>query len=121
MLAIMVISLTGCGTLCSTSGVSPVGWGERPYGGVRLDVAAVMRDRDCPEPETLGRIKQWAAWTCFLAVDVPLSAVADTLLLPVQIWTDWHARAWLQEITSSGKHSDGKETEDSPDENAPKN
>jgi hypothetical protein len=75
--------------------------------------------RDGPETNTLARIKERAAFACFLCVDIPLSAVTDTLLLPIQIWTDGETRAWLKEIAILAKDSDGKETRDSTEETSP--
>jgi uncharacterized protein YceK len=86
------LGLAGCGTLCNLpkeSGVTV--WDETPhdriYGGVLRDVASGTRclhetvAADCKD----GRLDNLVAGSYWLLVDLPLSAVGDTLTLPLTI------------------------------------
>ncbi|MFS2224050.1 YceK/YidQ family lipoprotein [Pantoea sp. B65] len=65
LLAACMVSLTGCGSIISRT-VSGQGHGNQYYPGVQWDV------RDTP-------------WRFLTIIDLPLSLVVDTLLLPVDI------------------------------------
>ena len=83
-------ALSGCGTLQCCCNDDPEAW--PPYGGVALDVKEIEdtvprmrleRDGQPPKVTYFGP----PAWVTVAAnaCDVPLSAVADTLLLPVTV------------------------------------
>ncbi|WP_437610659.1 YceK/YidQ family lipoprotein [Erwinia sp. V71] len=63
--ALCVVALSGCGSIISRT-VAGQGQGHQYYPGVRWDV------RDTP-------------WRFLTIIDLPLSLVADTLLLPVDM------------------------------------
>ncbi|MCU5775380.1 YceK/YidQ family lipoprotein [Erwiniaceae bacterium BAC15a-03b] len=65
LLATCIFCLTGCGSIISRT-VSGQGHGNQYYPGVQWDV------RDTP-------------WRFLTIIDLPLSLVVDTLLLPVDI------------------------------------
>jgi uncharacterized protein YceK len=83
--ACVVVGLSGCGTVYDTCRMSPWGQTFRVYGGVRQDAQEV---RDCTA-RACGPLPDARCWDIvragMAAADVPLSAVADTLLLPVTI------------------------------------
>ena len=68
-------SSSGCLTLVDSVGVHMDG--PRVYGGVRLHGTYVF---DHPP-----KAYWWPLWIPFLLVDVPLSAIADTLFLPYTV------------------------------------
>lgn len=80
--------LGGCGTLNNTI----VGTGPAPpheytpplevYGGVREDLRTIVDGVTPPYPDSFGEGLSQALGTAMLIVDVPLSAVGDTLTLP---------------------------------------
>jgi hypothetical protein len=56
---------------------------NRVYGGVRTDCEIVAATLELvPDRPTHGQILFWAG----AALDLPLSAAADTLLLPYDVW-----------------------------------
>jgi uncharacterized protein YceK len=75
LLLFFVGSSSGCLTIVDTTGVHMDG--PRVYGGVRLHCTYVFDH----SPE----VYWWPLWIPFLLVDVPLSAVADTLILPYTV------------------------------------
>jgi uncharacterized protein YceK len=85
MALIAAASLSGCGTLRNLSGV------EQPsrtvYGGVQQDLHVtdqVFRGEALPPDQNqLQQVIANAFAAAYLAVDLPLSAVADTLSLPI--------------------------------------
>jgi uncharacterized protein YceK len=85
---VLVLSLTGCGTMGSYVHTVPVGEGDPlgfyAYSGVREDVEAIRQDiadarKNDSGAERVGACMEVAFW----CIDLPLSAVADTLMLPV--------------------------------------
>jgi uncharacterized protein YceK len=82
--ALALSVLSGCGTVCNliTPGPQPGALADRAYGGVKLD-ADLIKDGvkaafdDIPYP-CLGMLA-----ACAGLIDLPLSTVADTLLLPL--------------------------------------
>jgi uncharacterized protein YceK len=87
--------VSGCGTLCNTSGVWSVAeGGMRPYGGVLTDLD-FARDiaLDTVFAKTAGDYLSGGGRLVLLLVDLPLSFVGDTLTLPVTVpyyvsWTE---------------------------------
>jgi len=75
LLLFIVGSSSGCLTIVDSVGVHMDG--PRAYGGVRLHCTYVF---DHP-PE----VYWWPLWIPFLLVDVPMSAIADTLFLPYSV------------------------------------
>ncbi|MBX3444000.1 MAG: YceK/YidQ family lipoprotein [Planctomyces sp.] len=89
--ASVCVLLSGCSTLLNcTTWIEPPSHENayrRPfqiYGGVKIAIAkgaAAVR-----APHTPGRLTAGAAW---LAVDAPLSLVADTVTLPCTLWLSY--------------------------------
>jgi uncharacterized protein YceK len=79
----------GCGSLSNTLSWSADAGGRRPYGGVRTEAEGLAQMQQFPSVETP---RWWATTATFLAIDLPLSAVADTILLPVNLWQQWEDR-----------------------------
>ena len=80
---IILIALTlcsGCGTIASHTNQGP----NDPHGvyrGVRLDASVLLEpDRYGTDPTLTG------CSICYMAWDSPLSLVADTILLPVDVF-----------------------------------
>jgi uncharacterized protein YceK len=85
LLAAWLPVLVGCGTAANTLWWTPMEGGMRVYGGVRAD-AEVLCHRFSGESDAgnaTGRCKE----VVFCAIDLPLSAAADTLTLPVTVPT----------------------------------
>jgi uncharacterized protein YceK len=86
LLLAAILAMASCG--CATCGLamSPCTPGDkRPlvYGGVRWDAGLLFRTRaDQDYPDTLA---DGVGLVAFALADLPLSAVADTLLLPATI------------------------------------
>jgi uncharacterized protein YceK len=81
ILAACVVWLGGCGTVYDTCRMSP--WGEtfRVYGGVRQDAEQAGV---CAARVSGGSVSDLVQMGGVL-LDLPLSAVADTLLLPITL------------------------------------
>jgi uncharacterized protein YceK len=85
-LAFMAVSaLGGCGTVENIVSMGPAGEDHlRVYGGVRRDLEVAHDCAAHPENQTNGVPDAVCTATERIALDLPLSAVADTLTLP---WT----------------------------------
>jgi uncharacterized protein YceK len=76
----------GCGTVANTLWLEPKDGGMRVYGGVKADLE-VARDAAANNPPA-----DHGALAIGMAVaDLLLSAVADTVTLPVTLWSALHA------------------------------
>jgi uncharacterized protein YceK len=82
----------GCGTLVNHSEPGPIlnanGYTPyRPYGGVLVsaDAALIGAGRTVNEGEIYDRVSTAAFAAGFLFIDLPLSAIADTILLPLDV------------------------------------
>jgi uncharacterized protein YceK len=90
-LAVCVVWLSGCGTVNNLSG------GQAPYGGVQQDAKAGSKNlidwRDgywrVPGGYAIPPSLSLLASAYLLGVDLPLSAVADTLTLPFTVAVAW--------------------------------
>jgi uncharacterized protein YceK len=110
-LAALALSAAGCGTLANQS---EPGWltaepghaPHQPYGGVGLDLKAArdLVSKTGGDDKTYDPYWNTVVGCCFLAVEFPLSAVADTLFLPFDAaytlrrgdrdeWAEWRQRA----------------------------
>jgi uncharacterized protein YceK len=67
LVALAALLTTGCGTICNQIDVNYPG---QPYGGVRYDIDTALYEKG-------------SAYLFFL--DVPVSAVFDTLMLPFDL------------------------------------
>ena len=74
-----ILFVCGCGTAMNYHFAEPT-----PYGGVRTDVKLIS-NLGTP-PETIAEIRQWIGILGIVSIfDLPFSAVADTILLPVTV------------------------------------
>jgi uncharacterized protein YceK len=86
--------LGGCGTLLNTAYFTPEEGGQKVFGGVRLDASGVhdcMKEAFTSETELgyhseIPRPAWFALGTYVVAVDLPCSAVADTLTWPLILY-----------------------------------
>lgn len=80
-LSFCCLIMSGCGTvvhqLSLTTLLIPPGTAPSPYGGVEMDLAAASHPSD-ESPPSAGE----ACLAALAIIDLPLSAVADTALLP---------------------------------------
>src|SRR5438046_2420208 len=80
-LVVLIAALSGCGTLLILPDEPPQPFDfdnvptRRPYGGVRLDLEPF------PDANSMKPLDY-----LFLAVDVPLCFIGDTLTLPYVLW-----------------------------------
>jgi uncharacterized protein YceK len=88
--AAFLAAVSGCGTLINLS-ENPnreAGGDKKLYGGVQWDVlvgtGSLLSSLDPSTPTVSARTGAFMAGVCFLA-DTPLSAVADTLTLPLVV------------------------------------
>jgi uncharacterized protein YceK len=82
--AVLALALGGCGTALNICYWDPEEGGKRVYGGVRADAGAVGDGaRLCVTSAGWGDRLRATRAALLAAVDLPLSAVADTLTLPV--------------------------------------
>ena len=75
----------GCGTLVNVTSVAPpeIGGGQRlPYGGVIWDLEGEYRALTAPPPSRFG---VHLPMIFFYLIDLPFSAIGDTLTLPITI------------------------------------
>jgi uncharacterized protein YceK len=88
VLAACVVSLSGCATVLNcTDPHGGAGGEKRVYGGVLLDAAIAYKAVGGPAPSCSDwGLDRPAAWVgIWAALDLPLSAVADTLTLPFTV------------------------------------
>jgi uncharacterized protein YceK len=78
-----ILLVSGCGTLCNTVWWIPEEGGERIYGGVQMDVG-VLRESLSVRSEDRG-IGDRLLGVAFFTLDLPFSAIGDTLTLPILI------------------------------------
>jgi uncharacterized protein YceK len=85
MLAMLTPLLTGCATGLNTLYYTPDEGGNQVYGGVKLD-ALLIKASITGHSEQFHDTPLARAWVATLAtLDLPLSAVADTLTLPITV------------------------------------
>jgi uncharacterized protein YceK len=89
LLAFGFVALSGgCGTMMGNLGGSGDSGGHylEPYGGVKICLEAGT-EKLCAEGQASaqGKVPGWLAGAYLLGVDMPLSAVADTVTLPVTL------------------------------------
>lgn len=92
---------SGCGTAVNTLWLDPYEDGQRVYGGVRVDLevlqSAGKRESGISvsgETVPLSRLEQ-VKRVSWLAIDLPLSAIGDTLTLPYTLACQLSARRTL--------------------------
>jgi uncharacterized protein YceK len=87
-LALPVLLLSGCGTVLNTTYFTAEEGGGSVYGGVRLDLET-SRDlisETPPDDENVGQcISRYTMAVYTMLIDLPLSAIGDTLTLPITI------------------------------------
>jgi uncharacterized protein YceK len=83
LMVTLAVLPTGCGTVANTCYFWPGEGGKRVYGGVRAEWETMQQDLYKPDPLEDG-INRWARLGLF-TVDLPLSAVGDTLTLPLTV------------------------------------
>ena len=73
----MMLPLTGCGTLMTL---------DQPevYSGVQEDVSRLTFSKTAPAGDVVGEAVATTLFYPFIIIDVPLSFVGDTLMLPVK-------------------------------------
>lgn len=87
-LAILVMSMSsGCGTMFNLNGLGVFrGHDKEPYGGVKLCVeAGTDHMASVVHPDDTSRAWSLLIGSYFLFLDLPVTAVADTLTLPITI------------------------------------
>jgi uncharacterized protein YceK len=89
-LAACVVWLSGCGTMLNLPAqtglvVLDTTPPEQVYGGVKRDAESLASGSDTSSGVSLGSLVEGVCRTCFLLLDLPLSAVADTLTLPITL------------------------------------
>jgi uncharacterized protein YceK len=87
-LALPALLLGGCGTVLNTTYFTAEEGGGSVYGGVKVDVdlsRSLVLEAPPADEDTGQRISRYsmAAWT--MLIDLPLSAIGDTLTLPITI------------------------------------
>jgi uncharacterized protein YceK len=82
----VTLLLSGCGTAMNTLYFMPIEGGKSVYGGIKVDWS-VMRDcaADAGRSENIGDRIDHGSKALLLALDMPFSAVGDTLTLPITI------------------------------------
>jgi uncharacterized protein YceK len=87
LVAVIVLAISGCASANNILCDGPKPCFQRVYGGVKWDVAdlkSTFRDlEDGPNDSLELFTRSWEA--TLLTVDLPLSAVADTLTLPITV------------------------------------
>ncbi len=80
------VFVVGCGTTANVVQIGPqAGHAQmRVYGGVLYDIKAwdAIREAFSPDAGSMA-FRQAVFAACYLMIDLPLSAIADTLLLPL--------------------------------------
>src|SRR5436190_2124808 len=80
----VVLFTSGCGTVCNTVWWNPDEGGQRAYGGTRADFQVATSEFANPKPDasSIDRV----ATVSLALLDIPFSAVGDTLTLPYILW-----------------------------------
>ena len=74
--------LGGCQTMASRKHADPPG----AYSGVRRSFEIIEDNADSSHPRMM-----WPLAIAICVVDLPFSAVADTVILPYVLWEEWSA------------------------------
>jgi uncharacterized protein YceK len=98
----------GCGTFCNTVLFIPEEGGKQVYGGVLVDVECVKQL--ATEPSGHESVPKRAGKAALMALDVPLSAVADTLTLPYIFWLNQKTCELRARPTAKGNPNPPAET-----------
>lgn len=132
--AVLVVALGGCGTAVNFASVEDLGAPKRVYGGVAQDAqwASHFLSEAFEGPPTddatwcnklLAGSFAFGCSVCTLAVDLPLSAAADTLTLPITIPATvmrWHrAIFWADHETEMQSLAKELATPPTPSGSAP--
>jgi uncharacterized protein YceK len=80
--AVLAGALGGCGSACNTMWWTPEEGGMRVFGGVRADAQVLA---DAFSPNTKAGVGDRLGCATLATIDLPLSAVGDTLTLPVTL------------------------------------
>jgi uncharacterized protein YceK len=97
--SVVLAFLSGCGTMTNITGLSMGGHYMEPYGGVRLSVdygADNWQHVVHPTPDA-GRVSSLVGTAYDFGIDLPVSAIGDTLTLPFTL------RAALKGESRTGK------------------
>jgi uncharacterized protein YceK len=122
MAIVVTAALSDCGTtvnmLGSCCGAVRLGGGDqlpRVYGGVLLDAEAARESgNEALQTKGLECVERVAGAVCYLAVDLPLSAIADTLTLPLTIPTAIQKMSAQTENDSKKRNRETEVTDHSP-------
>jgi uncharacterized protein YceK len=97
---LMLSTLSGCGTVLNLWTPRPLSGGVEAYGGVKADLQ-IAREQENAKVD--GPVKQaiWRTWTAFWYLDIPASAVADTITLPLTIPAQYF---WRPDIGERPNH-----------------
>src|SRR6516162_1675069 len=86
MAAVLVVWLTGCASAANTLWWTPMEGGMRVYGGVRADAEVAGGGvKQMIHPDGASSFLDGFRDTLFPTLDLPLSAVVDTLTLPFTV------------------------------------
>jgi uncharacterized protein YceK len=77
LLGCFLFSLTGCGTLVSLSGKQDPPPPRQVYGGVRYNLYEIKHNKEV-----------YPILKVVNVLDIPLSGILDTVLLPATLWTN---------------------------------
>jgi uncharacterized protein YceK len=81
-LLLTTAALSGCGTAANLIWFAPFEGGMRPYGGVQADWSVTQGAADDLAKDSASRRPMNLVWA---AIDLPLSALADTITLPLTV------------------------------------
>lgn len=101
---LVTTAISGCGTMGNMWSCC-VGGPHRIYGGVMLDAEAASESGSkALETKGLESLGHVAGAVCYGAIDLPLSAIADTLMLPITI--RWEIERRSEKERKSGSDPD---------------
>jgi uncharacterized protein YceK len=98
-LALLALLNNGCGTPANTVWLNPGEGGKRVYGGVRVDLQSIETATTgstgiCVGGEEVKDRKRQVGTLLFFALDLPFSAIGDTLTLPYTLASECGLFGW---------------------------
>jgi uncharacterized protein YceK len=91
----------GCGTALNTLYFAPFEGGDRVYGGVRLDAELAGQCVSGEDGYKDQGVVMRTTWTVGAVCDIPLSAAADTLTLPIVLSRQKKDEELIRSMSSS--------------------
>lgn len=99
--ALLSVCACGCGTLLNVAPESPIDPGHTLRAAHHRAVYGGVQNSMLLGGEQLDELTTLPFGICFLAIDVPISAVGDTVTLPITIPATWERHSRIEQSQSN--------------------